>query len=81
MWDFFGISAIFSSKGHLDAWLTRRNLKMGYNMPAQTCWELAQSWYKGRLEYDWQRPDQEKTQGLFNRLGLEGKFWSLDETH
>jgi hypothetical protein len=46
-------------------------------MTIQKCWELAQKWYTGRLEYDWQRPDQERTQQLFNQLGLEGEFWRL----
>jgi hypothetical protein len=46
-------------------------------MPLQTCWELAQSWYKGRLEHDWQRLDQTGIQQLFDRLGLRGTFWDL----
>ncbi|MGD8209466.1 MAG: organomercurial lyase [Desulfobacterales bacterium] len=64
----------FSSKDHLDAWLRRRNIAEGYTMPIQTCWELAQKWYAGRLEHDWQRPDQNKTQQLFHSLGLKGDF-------
>ena len=47
-------------------------------MPIQKCWELAQRWYSGRLEYDWQRPDQAEMKQLFNSLGLKGKFWDLD---
>ena len=46
-------------------------------MSIQTCWELAQKWYKGRLEYNWQRPTQEKAQLLFNSLGLDDEFWNL----
>ena len=46
-------------------------------MPIQQCWKLAQRWYKGRLERDWQRPDQQKAQRLFDDLGLEGPFWNL----
>jgi hypothetical protein len=46
-------------------------------MPIQTCWELAQKWYTGRLEHDWQRLDQNKTQQLFHSLGLYGDFWNL----
>jgi hypothetical protein len=52
----------------------------GYLMPIQTCWELAQSWYKGRLERDWQRPDQAAIQQLFDKLGLKGSFWDLGRT-
>jgi hypothetical protein len=47
-------------------------------MPIQTCWELAQEWYTGRLERDWKRPDRAETQNLFKNLGLEGEFWNLE---
>ena len=46
-------------------------------MPIQKCWELARRWYAGRLEIDWQRPDQAQIQQLFAELGLEGEFWDL----
>lgn len=62
---------------HLDNWLKRKGLKSGYDMPIQTCWELAQVWYTGRLEHDWKRPDREEAQNLFKSLGLEGEFWNL----
>ena len=61
-------------------WLSRRHVTAGYIMPMQTCWDLAQSWYKGRLEHDWQRPDQAKIQQLFDKLGLKGPFWDLGRT-
>jgi hypothetical protein len=50
---------------------------MGYAMPIQTCWDLAQRWYKGRLEHGWQRPGQAEIQRLFEKLGLKGEFWDL----
>jgi hypothetical protein len=46
-------------------------------MPIQTCWELAQKWYSGRLAKDWNRPSIDETQSLFNRLNLDGQFWEL----
>ena len=46
-------------------------------MSMETCWELAQKWYTGRLELDWQRPNQEQTQQLFSNLGLKGEFWRI----
>ena len=46
-------------------------------MPIQTCWELAQKWYTGRLEHGWERPNQEDTQKLFKSIGLMGEFWAL----
>jgi hypothetical protein len=50
-------------------------------MPIQKCWELAQGWYPGRLDHDWQRPDQDETQQFFERLGLKGAFWDLSGTN
>jgi hypothetical protein len=52
---------------------------LGYVMPMQTCWKLAQKWYKGRLDHDWQRPGQAEIQLLFEKLGLKGAFWDLDQ--
>jgi hypothetical protein len=46
-------------------------------MSIQTCWELAQKWYVGRLEHAWKRPEREETQDLFKNLGLGGEFWAL----
>jgi hypothetical protein len=46
----------------------------------QTCWELAQKWYKGRLAHDWQRPNPATIQHLFDSLGLKGTFWDLGRT-
>ncbi len=40
----------------------------------QTCWDLAQRWYTGRAERDWQRPN---AQAVFAGLGLTGPFWDL----
>lgn len=58
-------------------WLDRNNIELGYQMPIQTCWKLAQKWYKGRLERDWQRLDHENAQSVFHHLGLQGDFWNL----
>jgi hypothetical protein len=46
-------------------------------MPIQTCWHLAQKWYSGRLDRNWQRPGQEQIQRLFEHLGLTEPFWNL----
>ena len=46
-------------------------------MPIQKCRQLAQRWYAGRLDHDWQRPGPAEIQQLFDELGLEGEFWDL----
>lgn len=52
-------------------------MPVGYRMSLNTCWQLAQRWYAGRLERDWQRPDSAAAQALFNELGLVGEFWRI----
>ena len=57
--------------------MDRKGLEAGYDMPIQTCWELAQKWYWGRLEKNWNRPVKDEIQILFKSLNLEGQFWEL----
>jgi len=64
----------FSSKDHLQSWLTREDLQAGYVMPIEKCWQLAQRWYPRRAERDWQRPN---AKGVFESLGLTGSFWQV----
>ena len=47
-------------------------------MTIPVCWELSQAWYTGRLDRNWQRPDQKETQRLFEHISLTGNFWNLD---
>ena len=49
-------------------------------MPIQKCWELAQRWYTGRIDRDWQRPDKTEIQQLFDKLELVGTFWDVGGT-
>jgi hypothetical protein len=58
--------------------LQQKDLILGHSMSMHTCWELAQLWYRGRMERDWMRLDIDRTQALFTSLGLTGKFWDLD---
>jgi hypothetical protein len=52
-------------------------MENGYLMSLETCWDLAQRWYAGRMERDWQRPEAEAIQRLFDSLSLTGDFWDL----
>ena len=49
-------------------------------MTIQTCWELGQRWYSGRLERDWVRPDAATMQEIFTSLGLVGPFWDVGQS-
>jgi hypothetical protein len=43
-------------------------------MSIQKCQGLAQKWYTGRLDQDWQRPDQKTNRKIFENIGLIGPF-------
>ena len=43
----------------------------------QTVYELSLDWYRGRLDYEWTRPDAEQATAILARHGLTGPFWSL----
>ena len=46
-------------------------------MSLNKCWELAQKWYTGRMDLNWQRPNPNELQKLFKDLELDGEFWNL----
>ena len=46
-------------------------------MPISLCNKMANLWYPGRKEKDWERPDADDTQDMFSRLGLDDEFWNL----
>jgi hypothetical protein len=43
-------------------------------MPIQKYQGLAQKWYTGRLDHDWQRPDHETTRKIYENIDLIGPF-------
>jgi hypothetical protein len=48
-------------------------------MPASNLWLLSQSWYMGRLSFDWKPRPRNQAQQLLSEAGFVGPFWSLPE--
>lgn len=46
-------------------------------MPAANLWELAQSWYAGRLSPGWKPRPRIESQQLLSNAGFAGSFWTL----
>jgi hypothetical protein len=67
----------FRSEAHVDAWCEQRGLPRGAVFTLETCWRLAQAWYRERLSRDWRRRTPAEAQAVFDQLGLTGDFWKL----
>ena len=50
---------------------------MGSVLSLETAWQLAQAWYRDRLDPGWRRKPLAETQRLFASLGMVGPFWQL----
>jgi len=58
-------------------WSARTGKPIGEIMPAANLWLLSQSWYMGRLSFDWKPRPREASQQLLFDAGFVGSFWSL----
>lgn len=43
----------------------------------EQAWQLADGWYRHKLQPDWRRHTPDETEALFDRIGLTGSFWNL----
>jgi len=68
---------LFRSEAHVDGWLAGR--EPGATIPITKLAELAAAWWEDRLAPDWQPHTREQNQGILDRLGLTGPFWSLGQ--
>ncbi|HEX8029388.1 MAG TPA: hypothetical protein VF491_13035 [Vicinamibacterales bacterium] len=61
----------------MTAWSAREEIPIGAIMPAANLWDLAQSWYTGRLSADWKPRPRAQSQQLLSDAGFAGPFWTL----
>ena len=66
---------LFRSEEHVDRWLAGR--PKGAVVPITKLALLATAWWADRLAPDWRPRSREQNQGILERLGLTGPFWSL----
>ena len=65
------------SEEHLARWLDRIGREPGASMSAATLNELAQRWWRMRLDADWRPRTAAESQAILDGLGLTGDFWRL----
>ena len=65
------------SEEHLERWLGRNGWEPGASMSATTLNELAQRWWRTRLDPDWRPRAPAESQAILDELGLIGDFWRL----
>ncbi len=68
---------LFRSEEHLERWRSERSLPRGATMTPAQQWDLARTWYSGRMEETWRRRTPQETQQIFASVGLTGPFWEL----
>ena len=68
---------LFRSEEHVDRWCSERDLQRGGMMTPNQCWDLADAWYRDRLDASYQRRSVDVAQALFDSIGLLGEFWRL----
>ena len=68
---------LFRSEEHIERWCEQRNLEHGGTMTPAQCWQLADAWFRDRMEPSYQRRTSEQARELFESIGLVGEFWRL----
>ena len=66
---------LFRSEAHIHRWLAGRD--PGVTISVTKLGELAHAWWRDRLDPQWQPHTREHNQGILDRVGLVGPFWTL----
>jgi hypothetical protein len=68
---------LFRDVEHIDRWRSQWNQPPGAALTIDQVWQLADAWFRNKMDPDWRRATLEETQSVFTKLGLTGPFWSL----
>ncbi len=68
---------LFGGEEHIDRWCTQWNQPRGSTLTIDQAWQLAGAWYGKKMDPDWRRATVDEAEGLLERVGLTGPFWSL----
>ena len=66
---------LFRSEEHIDRWLGSRT--RGATIPVAKLCELADAWWRTRIDPGWRPRTRNENQAILNSLGLRGGFWNL----
>ncbi len=67
----------FRSGTHAERWCEQRGVEPGEVFSLGQLWDLARTWYSGKLSPRWRRASLAEAQRVFDGLGLSGPFWRL----
>ncbi len=59
------------------AWCRERGLPHGSSMALGVLWQVARTWYEGRLDAAPLTRTMDDKQALLTQAGLTGAFWTL----
>jgi hypothetical protein len=68
---------LFRGEEHIESWRTQWNQPRGATLTIDQAWQLADAWYRDKMDADWRRATIEETEVLLGKLALTGPFWSL----
>lgn len=71
---------LFDSEAAVDAWCDQHAVARGDVRPVRRVWELAQVWYGRHLDPYWRKWTAAEAKEIFERFGLSGEIWDLDES-
>ena len=66
---------LFRSEEHIERWLAGQ--AGGATITVTKLAELAEAWWRDRLDPDWHPHTREQNQAILDGLGLTGDFWRL----
>lgn len=66
---------IFRSEEHIDRWCKAWKLPRGATLSVEQTWNLADAWYRDRMDAGWRRRTVAEAHELFGSLGLTSEFW------
>ena len=67
----------FSSKDHLNHWLSENPKLRGESLSAEKMAEVCRPLAKGRMSLDYQRPSKEDLMAYWDSIGLKSDFWNF----
>ena len=68
---------LFRAEEHIDRWCTQWNQPRGGTLTIDQAWDLADAWYRNKMDPGWRRATVDETEDLLVKVGLTGPFWSL----
>ncbi|WP_206606542.1 alkylmercury lyase family protein [Steroidobacter cummioxidans] len=73
------IMLLFRNESQVDAWCASRGIPKGDVRPVEQVWKFAAEWYARHADAHWTKWSVRQAAAMFERHGLTGPVWTLDE--